>query len=334
MRTKKLLLMLVLGLPLPALAQSDYAHALNSVLDFTCYDGSLIYDWLLEPQKTDQDRAGLMGNIERVVVTHKDYTDGNFIVMNHLSDTLWFNTDGMLVAHRYPKSDSYSPHLKFMPGTWRYEVEGTKRLSAVFEEDTENANFPDLVFGRNSYTYQYDAQGRLTRVMEKVSHRENGTMVETHQGFTQHPWAEFVYDGNGQVVSGQRSHGDETLTYQEGRLVKIVPTNGGQPVTFTRDERGRIVSISTRMLDGMDEEEYFERVCTLAYNEWGDISRVDVTMWNTTESWKRQSVAYKNIYNVTYVYDALGNWTKAVMKGTIDGATKTVYESTRAIDYR
>lgn len=335
MKTKKILLLLALGLSLPLRAQYEYSQALNGVLTYTCSDGSILYDWVLQPLATDLERASLKGDISKMVVTHKDYRETNFIVMGHVADTLCFDANGMLVTHRYPKSDSDAPNQRFIPCTWRYTVEGKRRLMAMFEENTQNVNFPDLVYDRETFSYDYDAQGRLVSVMNKVMHRENGEMVETHQGFTQHPWAAFSYDAAGKLVSGSRSFGSNTLKYQQGCLVEMGSADGNsQPVRFKRDASGRIISINSFSIDGLDEEEYYERECTLTYNEFGDIARVYIAMWNTNESWKRQSVAYKMTYTVTYKYDPRGNWTSAVVKVTEDGRTKTAYESTRTITYR
>lgn len=287
---KRILLLLaaafMFGTVMPTMAQQNNHFFLSQ---FT-HTGFSSYDWHFEPLKTDKDRGNLKGNVYKVVTTVIDEDN------QHLTDTMYFNAKGNIT-----KIVSSGETIKYVYDENDVLKEYTS-LSAAERRD-------GIDYRKGIHTMEQDKNGHIIKDFDRVYSKKGNSWEEWTPGDPLR-WT-FVYDANGNLVSGVDNLQRMNLTYKNGQLVKA--QNGkSKPVAYTYDAAGRLTSLKYFMIDGMDETYYNEFLYTLTYNERGDIIKAVKGGWDCNSKWQRRRAYPSEIFTIAYTYDEKGNWTKAV----------------------
>ena len=306
---KKVLFMMAVLLLVAATeanALVTYGMANNFFLEFFTNMGYSSYDWRYEPLKTDKERAGLKGNVVKVVTDVIDKTGRGF--GENRSDTTYYNEKGQLEKIVAPQYDYEGKISKILaPSQWVFHYSPNGQLIKYENyEDTEMAQGHEM--RAHIHFMRRNDKGQLLKE-EYGAYDQKGGEWKLYSNITEE-WS-FGYDANGILTSGK--FGDFILTYKNGQLTRMKDANSDKPVTFTYDAEGRMTSVKFYSIDGMDEMYNYEDNITMSYNEQGQLTKVIKEQWETTTKWVRKKISYKTEYTITYTNDAQGNWTKAVM---------------------
>lgn len=290
-------------------AQTSYIESGNYILNKTTDTGWCDYDWHYEPMTTtDLQRGRLRGAVVKVVSTITDKTESDNVLA--VSDTAYYNAQGNLTLVVAPYKDPYNPQQKYQPRRWTYEYDAKGKLTSfTLSKEVETAGGPSPQ--KHVHTLQYNGRGHIEKDISRAYSKE-GNSWEEFGGSDNVHWL-FGYDANGRLTSGT-GYGSYKTVYNNGRLVSIAPTGGGKPTSFTYDANGNMSGMKTYIIDGYDDEDYYEETAVaFTYNEKGDIIKVVTETWEDTPSWTRKQRASQKTYTIVYTYDAQGNWTKAVL---------------------
>ena len=302
---KTRILSVVTMLLIATCVQAQNEFILNILTDV----GYASYDWHYAPLKTDRERDGLRGNVVKMVEVIKDKTGRGY--GEDFVDTTYYNQQGNITRKGAPHIDPYNPQVKYRPNTWKYAYDANGKLKGfTYMTESQNMNGPDLQ--KHVHTMQHDAQSNVTKEIYRAFSMENGKWRE-FSGSDNVAWT-FGYDANGTLTSGTIRSDGLKLTYQNGLLTTILPSDINKPTTHTYDAQGRMTAIKWFAREEWDDNVMcMEVATTISYNEKGDIIKAVEERWTDTKTWVRKKRDSQNTYTFTYTYDAQGNWTKAVV---------------------
>lgn len=315
---------------LNGMAQVTYFDTNNFLLNYFTNTGSSSYCWYFEPLKTDVERGQLKGQVTKIVSNITDHTGRGF--GTHFTDTTYYNAQGNIIKVVALKKDEFNPKNKFRPDVYNYQYNEQEKLTnwTLFSE-TDNMDGHHLT--KHVHDIIRDNQGHATQEIYRAYSQKGNQWEEftTGDGVNR----TFAYDADGNLISGKMYYPTYDLTYKNGQIVMMKPEDTTvKPITYTYDAAGHLTAFKYFMIDGMDEEMYFENAVTLTYNEKGDIIKAVKTTWVCNSKWVRRKVIDSETYTMTYTYDPQGNWTKAIVKSkTGKQPSRPAFEIIRAISY-
>ena len=290
-------------------AQVSFMGTNNYFLNMLTDVGYASYDWHYDPLKTDREREGLKGNVVKMVMVTTDKTGRGY--GENFVDTTYYNQQGNITRIGAPHRDPYNPQKKYRPDTWSYEYDANGKLKG-YTQMTEAQMANGTKLQKHVHTMQRDARGNITQEIYRAYSQEGGTWKE-FSGTDNVAWS-FGYNANGALSSGSIRSNAFKLTYRNGQLTSILAPDFNKPTTFTYDAQGRMTGIRWFSREEFDDGVMCMDVSTtLSYNEKGDLIKAVEERWENTENWVRKSRESQKTYTITYIYDAQGNWTKAVM---------------------
>lgn len=321
---KKLLSIVLMNiLCMASEAQVTYFDSNNFFLNYFTDTGYSSYDWRFEPLKTDLQRGGFKGNVVKVV-TNMNLTERmNRSLGTTFTDTTYYNAQGNISKIVAPKKDP-GGRFDLQPDVWEYEYDanGVMNGYTLWQETTyyvPEERRSSTHMEKHVHIMEKDAYGRIVKEYYPAYVQEmDGSWKQF--GFPDEPIWIFVYDDNGELVSGKDWVSDLLLTYENGQLVKMYEENF-KPVTYIYDAEGRLILFNFYRVDGWDDEYYYYEYSTeLSYNENGDIDVAVSTQWDCDSQWQRRKAIIINEYTFSYTYDTYGNWTDVVVyeKDTYD----------------
>ena len=290
------------------MGQVTYFDTNNFFLNYFTDTGYSRYDWRFEPLKTDKERGNLKGDVLKVVTVITDKTGRGF--GENFTDTTYYNTKGNIVKIVALKKDPINPNNKFRPDMWVYEYDEQDQFKWYIKlSQVEMMNGKEL--RREVHKAVRNSQGQIIQEITKNYSMGKDKKWEEFGSGDNVTWT-FDYDANGSLASGKGPL-NMSLTYKNGQLTKM-QEGTFKPVTYTYDATGRLTSFKYYMIDGWDDEDFYnEMSSTLTYNEHGDISKAVKETWECNSKWQRRRVNLSETYTFTYTYDEKGNWTKAVV---------------------
>lgn len=288
-----------------SLGQVTYFDTNNFFLHYFTDTGFSRYDWRFEPLKTDKERGNLKGDIVKVVTNITDKTGRGY--GDNFTDTTYYNPDGNIKKIVALKRDEFDPKKIFRPDVWLYEYDKEGGLNGYTKLSQVEVWGGGKEMRKEVHTTVHNSQGKIIKEVSNTFSQHNNKWEAI--GESNVIWA-FAYDTAGNLVSGKGPL-NTSLSYKNGQLTKMQEATE-QPVTYTYDAVGHLVTFKYYLVDGMDEVYYNELSSTMTYNEHGDICKAVKATWNCNSKWQRHKRLPSEVFTITYTYDEKGNWTKAV----------------------
>lgn len=318
-------LLLMTGLFNATWAQLEY---FDPILSETARDGHIIYDRHFALNRTDLQRMNLKGQIKEIVENH-DLRGG--LIGGIWSDTIKFNKTGLFTEIVKPKKDEFNPNRRYNNTTYGYAYKDGDLQNSYKAEDHEMENGTE--YRADIISFEYVGRNQPIKETHKHYVYKNKKYVPDSYQPTSSDW-KYTYNIDQQIVSGTTGDGSEIVSYNNKGLLTDWEYVGSElkPTHFTYDANNLIISISRFEL----EEEFGEANYQITRNQQGDIVKVVHRLYRTNSKGVRtkpQQPLSTETYNVTYTYDSMNNWTKAIVKKTYSGRTSTFYTITRTFTY-